>query len=119
MSGAALDTAMIFTTRMEELASFYQEGLGLEPFEATGADHLGRQVGPTYLGFDQVDSVAGAPQTAVHLWFTVDDLQETFDRFVALDAEVRYPPTEKPWGGVLAAVHDLDGNIVGLSQRRA
>jgi uncharacterized glyoxalase superfamily protein PhnB len=49
----------------------------------------------------------------------VDDLQATFERLVALGATVRYPPTRKPWGAELAAVYDLDGNLLGLAQREA
>jgi predicted enzyme related to lactoylglutathione lyase len=55
----------------------------------------------------------------VTLWFTVDDIQATFDRLVALGARVRYPPSQKPWGGYLACVYDPDGNMLGLSQRQS
>ena len=115
-SGTWLETAIIFTERMEELAAFYQEALQLGSFELSPA-HMGQQVGPTYLGFDQVDKVEGGPRIGVTLWFTVDDLQATFDRLVAMGAGVRYPPTQKPWGAFLASVHDPDGNVLGLAQR--
>jgi uncharacterized glyoxalase superfamily protein PhnB len=75
------------------------------------------QVGPVYFGFDQVEELAVASPN-VTLWFTVDDIQATYQRLLALGAQERYPPTEKPWGAVLAAVYDLDGNMVGLSQRQ-
>ena len=116
-----MGTAIIFTTRMEALARFYQDGLGLGPYQ-TSPNHMGQQVGDLYLGFDQVDPVtqgsSGSRDLGVSLWFTVGDIEATFERLVALGAEVRYPPTEKPHVGYLASVYDLDGNILGLAQRR-
>ena len=116
--GAMLETVIIFTERMEELAGFYQKALQLGPYQHS-PNHMGQQVGPVYLGFDQLQEPAGSGRAGVTLWFTVDKIQAIFDRLVALGAEVRYPPTQKPWGAFLAAVYDPDGNMVGLSQRQA
>lgn len=116
MTDAAIDTAIIFTTRMEALAAFYREGLQFgEPDRSPG--HIGFQVGPVYLGFDQVDEAWASPG-AVTLWFRVADLQAAFDRLVAAGARVRYAPVTKPWGDLLAAVYDPDGNLIGLAQRK-
>jgi lactoylglutathione lyase len=114
--GSALETVIIFTERMEELARFYAEGLGIGPYEASPG-HLGCQVGAVYFGFDQVERAPAGAGGGVTIWFTVDDIQSTFERLVALGAEVRYGPTRKPWGALLAALHDPDGNILGLSGR--
>lgn len=115
--GTKLETIIIFTGQMENLASFYQEGLQLGPFESSPR-HLGQRVGPVYLGFDQDDEAEVGLRSGATLWFTVDDLQAIFDRLVAMGARVRYPPTEKPWGARLACVYDLEGNMLGLAQRR-
>lgn len=114
---AYLSTVIIYTTRMAALAEFYRQGLGLEPPQATGEDHLGFPLPNVYLGFDQVDEPIGTGPSAVSVWFQVDDLDAAFERFVALGGAVRYPPTTRPWGARLAAVYDLDGNILGLAQR--
>jgi len=53
----------------------------------------------------------------VSAWFEVDDLQTSFERFESLGAVVIYPPTKKPWGAILAALKDPDGNVFGLAQR--
>jgi predicted enzyme related to lactoylglutathione lyase len=111
-----LETVIIFTERMEALAEFYRQALHLGEWERSPG-HLGQRVGPVYLGFDQVDKADGAPPRSVTLWFTVNDIQATFDRLVALGAKVRYPPTQKPWGAVLASLYDPDGNLLGLAQR--
>jgi predicted enzyme related to lactoylglutathione lyase len=115
---ALLETVIIFTERMEEMAKFYQEALQLGPFDSSPS-HLGQQVGHVYLGFDQIEGVGASSDAGVTLWFTVSDLQATFDRVVSMGARVRYPPTEKPWGARLASVYDPDGNLLGLSQRQA
>ncbi len=113
---AAIDTAIVFTSRMEELADFYESGLELSnPNHSPG--HIGYQVGPVYLGFDQVERDT-APESAVTLWFRVDDIEVTYARFIELGAASVYPPVDKPWGDRLAAVLDIDGNRIGLSQRR-
>ncbi|MGB3399391.1 MAG: VOC family protein [Candidatus Deferrimicrobiaceae bacterium] len=114
--GAQLETVIIFTPRMEELARFYQQAFDLGEYN-TSPRHLGQQIGPVYLGFDQDDDMTNA-SPSVTLWFTVDDIQATYKRLLALGARDRYPPTRKPWGTVLAAVYDPDGNMVGLSQRQ-
>ncbi len=111
-----LTTVIIFTQHMEELAHFYQAGLGIGPYQRS-PQHLGCQVGPVYFGFDQVEQLEGHPPSRVTLWFAVEDLQATFDRLMALGAKVSYPPTRKPWGADLAAVYDLDGNLLGLAQQ--
>ena len=113
--GVALETAIIFTKQMESLARFYQDGLALGEMQFSPG-HIGFQVGPVYLGFDQVDEVPGTG--AVTLWLTVDDIEATFEHLVDLGARVKYAPTRKSWGGYLAAVYDPDGNLIGLSQRR-
>ena len=115
---AMLETVIVFTERMEELANFYREAFELGPFESSPS-HLGQRVGHVYLGFDQVEGLGASSEAGVTLWFTVNDLQATFERLVSMGARVRYPPTEKPWGARLASVYDPDGNVLGLAQSQA
>ena len=112
-----LETVIIFTARMQALAEFYRAAFELGPYTPSPG-HLGQPVGPVYLGFDEHPEAGAGSDQRVTLWFTVDDLQASYDRLVGLGATARYPPTEKPWGARLAAVYDPDGNMIGLSQRR-
>lgn len=116
-TSAQIDTVIIITQNMEGLADFYRRGLELQEPQAEGDDHLGFPIGEVYLGFDKAATASESYPGAVSIWFRVDDLQSTFNRFVSLGAQVKYPPTEKPWGDQLAAVFDLDGNVLGLAQR--
>lgn len=116
--GTSLETVIIFTSRMKDLAEFYRQGLGLEPYQES-PQHMGCLVGSVYFGFDQTDAGCAEARSrpGPTIWFTVEDIQDCFARLVELGATVRYPPTEKPWGAVLASLEDLDGNIFGISQR--
>ena len=110
-----LHTAILFTTRMAELADFYRQGLELDQPE-TSPDHIGFQLDNAYLGFDQVDEQP-APGGGTTLWFAVADVQATYQRFVDLGATIRYAPVQKPWGAILASLEDPDGNIFGLTAK--
>ncbi len=114
---ATMDTAIISTSRMDELARFYSQGLDLGEAHPAGPDHLGFDLPNAYFGFDLVDT-APDPSGVLSLWFRVNDLAATFERFKGLGAKVKYSPTTKPWGDELAAMYDLDGNLFGLAQRK-
>jgi predicted enzyme related to lactoylglutathione lyase len=116
-TNAVLDTIIIQTTQMEKLAKFYRQGLELEPPDVVHDDHLGFSAANIYFGFDQVGEIDGGYPGPISLWFEVDDLEATFNRFAALGAKVKYGPTKKHWGATLAAIFDPDGNVVGLAQR--
>ncbi len=102
---------------MKELAEFYQHGLQLQNPKAQGDKHLGFQLPNVYLGFDEVDTDPLTHPGATSIWFRVDDIERAFERFRDMGAKVKYPPTKKPWGDILASVLDLDRNIIGLAQR--
>jgi len=114
---ARLDTIIISTVKMHELAQFYREGLQLGLPQPQGDNHLGFQIADNYFGFDKVDDAHFKYPSAVSLWFRVDDIETTYNRFKQLGAKVKYPPTKKPWGDILAALFDPDGNLIGLAQR--
>lgn len=116
---AHIDTVIVFTGRMRNLAAFYQEALGLGDADNDGPGHVGWHLGDAYFGIDQVD-VAGTIEEQLRgasIWFAVDDLDATFRRCVEAGATVRYPPTLKPMGDVLASLHDPEGNLFGLVER--
>ena len=115
-TNAILHTVIIQTSRMETLAEFYARGLELGDAVATGGDHLGFPLPNLYFGFDEVDRTP-EPSGTISLWFEVNDIEATFKRFEASGARVHYPPTKKPWGAMLAAIYDPDGNLFGISQR--
>ena len=116
-TSAKLDTIIICTTNMKELAEFYKQGLQLQNPKSHGDKHLGFQLQDNYLGFDKIDKDEFAHPGAISIWFRVDNIKKTFNRFKELGAKEKYSPTKKAWGDVLAALFDPDGNLIGLAQR--
>jgi predicted enzyme related to lactoylglutathione lyase len=114
---ATLDTVIICTPRLRELAEFYKLALQLPEPQPQGENHLGFQLPEIYLGFDKIDEDRFVHPGPISLWFRVGDIEKTFEQLTKMGAKVKYPPTKKPWGDILAAVFDPDGNIIGLAQR--
>lgn len=116
LTKAILHTVIIQTSQLEKMAAFYGHGLQLGEATANGGDHLGFRLPNAYLGFDKVDAPP-KPSGVISLWFEVEDIEATFKRFEEAGAKVKYPPSQKPWGAILAALYDPDGNLFGLTQR--
>ena len=90
---AILQTVIIQTSQMTEMADFYGHGLELGEPSETGGDHLGFPLPNLYFGFDLVDA-APQPSGVVSIWFEVGDIEATFNRFEELGARVKYPPSK-------------------------
>jgi len=58
--------------------------------------------------------VAKGALNGVH--FHTDDLDATFERLRAADAEIVQEPTDQPWGTRDCAVRDPSGNLVRIDQ---
>ena len=113
-----VSTIIIFSVDIRRLADFYRTGLDLGAPDFVEPDHIGFRLPNLYLGFDRVAERPPAPDGAVTLWFTVDDVNRSFQRLVELGAPVKMPPTRKNFGDVIAALYDPDGSAFGLAQRR-
>jgi predicted enzyme related to lactoylglutathione lyase len=50
--------------------------------------------------------------------FGVDDLQKTYEAWLASGVHFELPPTQQPWGGTLAQLADPEGNLLTLDQYR-
>jgi predicted enzyme related to lactoylglutathione lyase len=111
-----LHTVIILTSQLKAMADFYRKGFGWDEPVPTGGNHLGFQLPEIYFGFDLIES-APPPTGVVSLWFEVENLDQSFEKFKTLGAKVKYSPTAKPWGATLAALYDPDGNVFGLAQR--
>jgi catechol 2,3-dioxygenase-like lactoylglutathione lyase family enzyme len=58
--------------------------------------------------------VAKGALNGVH--FHADDLDATFDKLVASEAEIVQEPTDQPWGTRDCAVRDPSGNMIRIDQ---
>ena len=115
MPASRVDAVLFTSPDPEALATFYQQGLELEPPKRHGQDHLGLNLSNTYLGFERARENAMPPSGCMSIWFRVSDIEATFARLVRLGAKVKYAPTtEESPGEILAMLYDPDGNSLGL-----
>ncbi|MEZ4886221.1 MAG: hypothetical protein R3E32_15915 [Chitinophagales bacterium] len=110
-----INTVILFTNNMIRLHQFYQQGLELGEATYKKRNHIGYQLENHYFGFDEVSEKI-VPTTSITVWFKVLDIYDTFDKLVTMGAREKMKPTKKQWGAVIAAVYDLDGNVLGLEQ---
>jgi catechol 2,3-dioxygenase-like lactoylglutathione lyase family enzyme len=109
------------------MASFYREGLGLEPSQEWPEDQ-GRSV---VLDFNQatleifdekqaetVDMLETGRRTSGAFRFAikVSDLKSATDRLLAHGATLVHPPVTSPWGDQVVRFQDPDGMQVTLFQ---
>jgi catechol 2,3-dioxygenase-like lactoylglutathione lyase family enzyme len=112
--------------------AFYRDTLGLELRNDVGkGDFRWLTVGSAsqpgvaivltnYLNGSPADAdalaalVAKGALNGVH--FHTDDLDATFEKLRALDAEIVQEPTDQPWGTRDLAVRDPSGNMVRIDQ---
>ena len=96
----------------ERLGAFYARALGLGPPKPYGPTHLGLKLPHGYLGFERGERAAGERIT---VWFGVDDVEETYPRWLDLGGRpCSGPSREESAGEIVATLYDPDGTRVGL-----
>ena len=119
------------TDEFERLASFYREGLGLEPAQDWPEDQ-GRALvvdmgGATLEVFDEKQAqtidqievggrVGGRTSGRVRFALRVPDLGAAMERMLSHGAGLVYTPVVTPWGDQNARFHDPDGMQITLYQ---
>jgi predicted enzyme related to lactoylglutathione lyase len=114
--GTSIEAVFIKTTRLAELAAFYQTGFGLPEPKPGDVDQLGFQVGSVYLAIEQISELKN-PLGAVVVWFRVENLDAVYHRLLSLGAQVNSPPLETG-SEIIAELLDPDGNAFGLISNR-
>jgi uncharacterized glyoxalase superfamily protein PhnB len=127
-----LSTCFVIVHDPDQALSFYRDTLGLEERnDVAKGDFRWITVGAASqpavavvltndLNGSPADGEAVAALVAkgalngVH--FHSDDLDATFDKLVAADAEIVQEPMDQPWGTRDCAVRDPSGNMVRIDQ---
>ena len=127
-----LSTCFVIVHDPDQALSFYRDTLGLEERnDVAKGDFRWITVGAAsqpdvsvvltnYLNGSPADGEAVAALVAkgalngVH--FHSDDLDATFDKLVAAEAEIVQEPIDQPWGTRDCAVRDPSGNMVRIDQ---
>ncbi|MFJ2730576.1 VOC family protein [Streptomyces collinus] len=112
---------VILTADHGVLFGFYTKLFGAEQIfrvpEEGPVFYLGLRIGDTDLGLVAKEEDPGAGATPrILLSISVDDVDETLGRVVALGGSVRGGPNDMPWGQRVAHILDPDGNPVNLTQ---
>jgi len=111
-----LNSVMIGTMQLKELASFYEKVLG-KPADMIDAENgfYGWQVGDTFMGILEHSEMKGASKEPgrVMINFETTQVQEEFERIKALGGVVIKAPYEID-GELIATLADPDGNYFQL-----
>lgn len=63
------------------------------------------------------DETAKNPQNPnISLAFTVDDIQQAYQKLLRMDVQIIEPPTLRPWGAINLHFLDPDGNRIYFRQ---
>jgi len=115
------------TQAYERLASFYCDGLGLEPSQLWASDQ-GRSVvlnmgRATLEVFDEmqaqtIDQIEAGRRISgqIRLALQVPDLKDAMQRLLAHGATLVHPPVVTPWGDHNVRLQDPDGMQITLFQ---
>jgi catechol 2,3-dioxygenase-like lactoylglutathione lyase family enzyme len=127
-----LSTCFVLVHDPDSALAFYRDVLGLELRNDVKRDDfrwitVGSPAQPgvsivltNYLNGSPADAdalaglIAKGALNGVH--FRTGDLDTTFDKLRAADAEVVQEPTDQPWGTRDCAVRDPSGNMVRIDQ---
>lgn len=108
----------VFVSDLEEAIAFYRDRLGFalqfwSPEHGYASFAAGAvRLGVALPGAEHADLVGR--HTGIGL--AVADLDEEHARLAGLGVHFTMPPTRQPWGGFMAMISDLDGNVFYLDQ---
>jgi predicted enzyme related to lactoylglutathione lyase len=109
-----LNSIMIGTLQVEEMAEFYRKVIG-RPADMQDGGWYGWQVGRCFLSLGEHSEVHGEAKEPQRVMFNFEtkEVQEEFDRIKTAGATVIKEPYEMG-GGMIATLADPDGNYFQL-----
>ncbi len=112
-----LAAARVFVTNLDRSATFYRDVLGLSAIFTSETAAM-FETGQTKLIIELADP--NDPEEATYvgrfcgLSFEVADMQSVYDSLRGRGVKFDGPPETQEWGGILAHLHDPDGNVLSL-----
>ena len=112
----------VFVTDLEKSLDFYTNRLGMELDYSDGRNWAQFKSGEDVsLAIercepDHVEQGSKVVGRFVGVTLMVDDIAGTYERLVGRGVEFTGRPEKQPWGGTLAHLKDLDGNVLTLMQ---
>ena len=112
----------IFVTDLDRAVAFYEHTLGLPlKFKDAKFGYASFATEGAGLALARVDAHAeNASLVGRHtgVGLGVPDIQKAYQEWKAKGVQFSMPPTQQPWGGVLATFLDSEGNTLYLDQLR-
>lgn len=108
-----LGEVSLLTNDVRRLAGFYKQLLGID----NGSDDAVHQfliTEGTMLTIYNDGSVKNDQNQNICLAFTVDDMEQAYQKVLALGAKVIEGPAKRPWGAVNMSFYDPDNNMIFL-----
>lgn len=108
---------IIWTNRLEPLANFYTDILGLAP-HSVRPNFISFRWGKTRLGIGVHSDVIGTSNDPLRIMVNlqVHDIDAEHNRLRDLGVKFIRSPEIEHWGGILCTFSDPDGNIIQLLQ---
>ena len=101
----------LLTNDVPKLAAFYRKLLGVEN-DSRDEIHQFILSGETSLTVYNDGTAKNNRNQNICLAFTVDDVDQEYEKVTALGARIIEPPTQRPWGAVSMSFYDPDNNII-------
>jgi catechol 2,3-dioxygenase-like lactoylglutathione lyase family enzyme len=112
----------VFVTDFDKSLDFYTKTLGMELDYTDKANWAQFKSGEDVslaiekCAPDCVEQGSKLVGRFVGVTLMVDNIEEQYSRLVAKGVEFTGRPEKQPWGGTLAHLKDLDGNVLTLMQ---
>ena len=101
----------MLTNDVPRLAAFYKQLLGVDN-DSNDETHQFILSEETALTIYNDGTAKNNRNENICLAFTVDDMEQEYEKVKALGAKVIEPPAQRPWGAVNMSFYDPDNNII-------
>ena len=101
----------LLTNDVPRLAAFYKQLLGVDN-DSNDETHQFILSEETALTIYNDGTAKNNRNENICLAFTVDDMEQEYEKVKALGAKVIEPPAQRPWGAVNMSFYDPDNNII-------
>ena len=114
MSDITIGYVNVFVSDYERAITFYRDTLGLE-VNSSDEDfgYASFNAGTITLGIAKANEAALLGRHT-GVGFIVKDIHASYEQLKDRGVTFYMPPTEQPWGGILALFKDPDGNVFYL-----
>ena len=101
------------TNDVPRLASFYRQLLGIEN-DCSDPVHQTLIAEETMLTIYNDGTQKNNQNQNICVAFTVENMEQAYQKVLALGADIIEPPTIRPWGTVNMSFRDPDNNVIYL-----